>query len=96
MPKKIDKGNSGFAGDIVSQVAKAWQAISGKWDTAREEFKIASSDFERFGGSRAQRDLFEFAYVNVLMHSGKKQLRENFVRATTSFYETAPIKNIAL
>ena len=46
---KLIEGNSGFAGDIVSPVAKAWKAISeNKWDTAREELKTASSDFERF------------------------------------------------
>ena len=74
---KLIEGNSGFAGDIVSPVAKAWKAISeNKWDTAREELKTASADFERFGGSRAQRDLLEFTYVNVLMRSGKKKQHE--------------------
>ena len=33
---KLVDGNSGFAGDIVPAVAKAWKAISeNKWDKAR-------------------------------------------------------------
>ena len=94
---KLIEGNSGFAGDIVSPVAKAWKAISeNKWDTAREELKIASSDFERFGGSRAQRDLLEFTYVNVLMRSGNKEVaRKTLLERRPNFYEMAPIETIA-
>ena len=95
---KLIEGNSGFAGDIVSPVAKAWKALSeNKWDTAREELKTASSDFERFGGSRAQRDLLEFTYVNVLMRSGNKEAaRKTLLDRRPNFYETAPIESIAL
>ena len=94
---KLIEGNSGFAGDIVSPVAKAWKAMSeNKWDTAREELKTASSDFERFGGSRAQRDLLEFTYVNVLMRSGKKEVaRKTLLERRPNFYEMAPIETIA-
>ena len=94
---KLIEGNNGFAGDIVSPVAKAWKAISeNKWDTAREELKTASSDFERFGGSRAQRDLLEFTYVNVLMRCGKKEAaRKTLLERRPNFYEMAPIKTIA-
>ena len=94
---KLIEGSSGFAGDIVSPVAKAWKAISeNKWDTAREELKIASSDFERFGGSRAQRDLLEFTYVNVLMRSGNKEVaRKTLLERRPNFYEMAPIETIA-
>ena len=95
---KLIEGNSGFAGDIVSPVAKAWKAMSkNKWDTAREELKTASCDFERFGGSRAQRDLLEFTYVNVLMRSGKKEAaRKTLLERRPNFYETAPIETIAM
>ena len=93
---KLIEGNSGFAGDIVPPIAKAWKAISeNKWDIAREELKIASSDFERFGGSRAQMDLLEFTYINVLMRSGKKELaRKNLLERRPKFYEAAPIEII--
>ena len=95
---KLIEGNSGFAGDIVSPVAKAWRAISkNEWDTARKELKTASSDFERFGGSRAQRDLLEFTYVNVLMRTGKKEVaRKTLLERRPNLYETAPIETIAL
>ena len=94
---KLIEGNSGFAGDIVSPVAKAWKAISeNKWDTAKEEIKTASCNFERFGGSRAQRDLLEFTYVNVLMRSGNKQAaRKTLLERRPNFYETARIETIA-
>ena len=95
---KLIEGNSGFAGVIVSPVAKAWKAISeNKWDTAKEELKAVSSDFERFGGSRAQRDLLEFTYVNVLMRTGKKEVaRKTLLERRPNFYQTAPIETIAL
>ena len=94
---KLIGGNSGFAGDIVPVVAKAWRAISeNKWDKAREELEIASSEFERLGGSRAQRDLLEFTYVNVLLRTGNKETaRKTLLERRPVFYETAPIEAIS-
>jgi len=93
---KLIDGNSGFAGDVVPAVAKAWKAISGnKWDKAKEELEIASSEFERFGGSRAQRDLLEFTYINVLLRNGNKETaRKTLLERRPIFYETAPIEAI--
>ena len=66
------------------------------WDTAGKELKTASFDFERFGGSRAQRDLLEFTYVNVLMRSGNKEAaRKTLLERRPNFYEMAPIETIA-
>ena len=95
---KLIDGNSGFAGDIVPAVAKAWKAISkNKWDIAKEELEIASFEFERFGGSRAQRDLLEFTYVNVLLHTGTKEsARKTLLERRPVFYETVPIKAISV
>ena len=60
--QKYIEGKNGFAGDIVPSAAKAWKAISkGEWKTAKREFESILLDFERFGGSRAQRDLLECA-----------------------------------
>ncbi len=94
---KLIDGNSGFAGDIVPAVAKAWKAISkNKWDRAREELETVSSEFERFGGSRAQRDLLEFTYANVLMRIGEKEdARKILLERRPNFYETVPIEGIA-
>ena len=91
---KLIEGNSGFAGDIVPAVAIAWRAISeNKWDKAKEELETASSEFERFGGSRAQRDLLEFTYVNALLRTGNKETaRKTLLERRPVFYETAPIQ----
>ena len=95
---KLINGKSGFAGDLVSPVAKAWRAISKKnWDEAREELELASSEFERFGGSRAQRDLFEFTYVNLLLRTGRKKAAQKLLlERRPKLYETAPIKALAI
>ena len=94
---KLIEGNSGFAGDIVPAVAKAWKAISeNKWDKAREELETTSSEFERFGGSRAQRDLLEFTYVNVLLRTGNKETaRRTLSERRPVFSDSAPIEAIS-
>ena len=94
---KLIKGNTGFAGDIVPTVAKAWRAISeGKWIEAEKELGQASSDFERFGGSRAQRDLLEFTYVNVLLRLGKKEeAQKTLLERRPNLYNTAPIEALS-
>ena len=95
---KLTDGNIGFAGDIVPAVAKAWKAISeNKWDKASEELETASFEFERFGGSRAQRDLLEFTYVNVLLRTGNKDTaRKTLLERRPVFYETAPIQALSV
>ena len=93
---KLIEGNNGFAGDIVPSAAKAWKAISkGKWDTARIEFETILLGFERFGGSRAQRDLLEFAYVNVLLRTGKKEAaRKILLDRRPAFYQASAIRGL--
>ena len=94
---KLIDGKTGFAGDIVPAVAKAWKAISeSEWEKAREELEDTSFEFERFGGSRAQRDLLEFTYVNVLLRTGKKETaRKTLFERRPVFCETAPIEAIS-
>jgi tetratricopeptide (TPR) repeat protein len=61
----------GFAGDLVRPVAKAWREIAREnWTGALEYLSDVMATTERLGGSRAQRDLIELAYVNVLMKLG--------------------------
>lgn len=61
----------GFAGDLVRPVAKGWGDIArGNWSGALEHLSQVMATTERLGGSRAQRDLIELAYVNVLMKLG--------------------------
>ncbi|MBM1556290.1 tetratricopeptide repeat protein [Sulfitobacter mediterraneus] len=61
----------GFAGDLVQPVARAWGAIARQdWQAALEELVLVMSSTERLGGSRAQRDLLELTYANVLLKLG--------------------------
>ncbi|MBN8291693.1 tetratricopeptide repeat protein [Rhodobacter sp. NTK016B] len=62
----------GFAGDLVPPVAEAFAAIArGDWDGALTALIPALAQHERFGGSRAQRDILELTYVAALMRSGR-------------------------
>jgi tetratricopeptide (TPR) repeat protein len=72
--QKYMECSEGFAGDLVSYVSKAWRAIArGEWMTAAKELARKVEEFERFGGSRAQRDLLEYTYVNALLRAGDKK-----------------------
>ena len=93
---KIIECDKGFAGDIVPPVAKAWQAVAkGEWRKAKEELDVVSGNFHRFGGSRAQKDLLEFTYVNVLLRLGEKELAKKILtKHRPVFAKTAPIVGI--
>ena len=61
----------GFAGDLARPIARAWGAIAREnWSAALDELVIVMGTTERLGGSRAQRDLLELTYANVLMKLG--------------------------
>ena len=86
-------GNEGFAGRYCATSCKGLEAIAkGEWHKAEEELETVSSDFERFGGSRAQKDLLEFTYVNVLLRLGEKEVaRKTLLERRPNFLQTAPI-----
>ncbi len=64
----------GFAGDLVQPVARAWGAIANEnWSAALEELVQVMGSTERLGGSRAQRDLLELTYANVLLKLGQTE-----------------------
>lgn len=68
---KIVETAQGFAGDLVRPVARAWTEMAREnWSAALSNLTEVMASTERFGGSRAQRDLLELAYVNVLMKLG--------------------------
>lgn len=68
---RIAETVKGFAGDLVRPVARAWGEIAREnWSAALENLSGVMAATERFGGSRAQRDLIELAYVNVLIKLG--------------------------
>jgi hypothetical protein len=92
--QKYIEGKNGFAGDIIPCIAKAWKAITkGEWLIAAQELAPNIDDFERFGGSRAQRDLLEFTYVSVLLRAGEaKKAKSVLLKRRPKFSQTAPIK----
>ena len=78
--QKYMECDEGFAGDLVSYVSKAWSAIAkGEWMTVVKELAPKVEEFARFGGSRAQRDLLEYTYVNALLRSGDKKTAKHIL-----------------
>jgi Tfp pilus assembly protein PilF len=62
----------GFAGDLVRPVAQAWGAIArSDWQAALDHLVPVMAVTERIGGSRAQRDLLELTYANLLLKLGR-------------------------
>jgi hypothetical protein len=61
----------GPAKDVVAPIAQAFGAFSrSDWAGAAAQLQAVLSSHERIGGSRAQRDLIEYALVVCLMRSG--------------------------
>ena len=69
---RLAGAEKGFAADLVAPVSISIQAILREdWAGAIEALTPAMSDHARLGGSRAQRDILELTYANVLMRMGK-------------------------
>lgn len=69
---RIIEGARGPAGDLVRVLAEAFGAIaSGAWAEAEARLVVALRDHARIGGSRAQRDLIEFAMASVLLRQDR-------------------------
>ncbi len=69
---RLAEGAAGFAGDLVRPVAAAWGAFArGDWAGALRDLTPVMASHERFGGSRAQRDLLELTWANLLLRLGK-------------------------
>ncbi len=62
----------GLVADLVRELAEAFRAIVNEnWPEAETHLTIAMTDHARIGGSRAQRDLIEYAMASVLMRQGR-------------------------
>lgn len=62
----------GPAGDMVSVLGQAFGAIAQEdWPTASRHLTTAMADHARIGGSRAQRDLVDYAHAGVLLRMGQ-------------------------
>lgn len=63
----------GLAGDLVAPAAEAFKAyVAGDWAGCIAHLVPIMSTHERFGGSRAQRDLLEFTLLSALLQSGQE------------------------
>jgi len=63
---------NGFAADLVAPVARAWGHIAAQdWQAAHDALHPVMADHARFGGSRAQRDLLELSWANILVRLGR-------------------------
>lgn len=64
----------GPARDVVAPLARAFSAFSrSDWPAAGAELEAIMSSHERIGGSRAQRDLIEYALVVCLLRVGRAE-----------------------
>ena len=73
LQKIIDEAK-GPAGDLLSVIATAFGALAGqRWDEAIALLTQAMADHARMGGSRAQRDLLEYALLNALLKQGHEE-----------------------
>ena len=64
----------GPAADLLSNLAEAFEAVAGqRWAEAVTLLTRAMVDHARIGGSRAQRDLIEYALLNALLKQGRAE-----------------------
>ncbi len=69
---RIIRDARGPAAPLVRDVAAGFEALAaGAWAEASNHLTDAMADHARFGGSRAQRDLLEFALAGVLLRDGR-------------------------
>ena len=69
----VREGAVGPAADLVRGLAEAFEALGAKrWDEAVALLTRAMGDHARIGGSKAQRDLIEYALLNALLKLGRE------------------------
>ena len=69
---RIIESAKGPARDVVAPIARAFGAFShSDWAEAATQLQAVSTSHERIGGSRAQRDLIEYALVVCLLRWGR-------------------------
>jgi len=70
----------GAAGDMVPAAARAFDAFArGDYKRATDELEPLLATHERFGGSRAQRDLLEYAVAAAKLRAGNKGEARSFM-----------------
>lgn len=69
---RILENAKGPAADTVAALAKGFRAMAASdWSAAIDALSSTMNDHERIGGSRAQRDLVEFALAEAMKQAGK-------------------------
>ena len=77
---KLIENPNPLTGDLVTPIAKAYQAIVEKeWELAVQLLSSAMAGHVRLGGSRAQRDLLEFSLLSALLKLGKDDEASRFL-----------------
>ena len=88
---RIVEAAAGPAGDMVSGLAEALGAYGrGEWDGAVALLAPWMAGHERIGGSRAQRDLLEFALIGALLHSGRTEEARRLLTLRRPIHAPAP------
>ncbi len=87
---------SGFAADLVRPVAETWSAIAKQdWQTALTALAPVMATHERIGGSRAQRDLLEFTWLNILLKLGlSDEARRSLHTRRAAMANGAPVSGL--
>ena len=71
---KIAETPKGAAADIIAPIAKGFGAYAkGDWTGAIAQLSPILASHERVGGSRAQRDLLEYAVVGAMLRAGQTE-----------------------
>ena len=66
--EKVIVDAKGPAGEVVAKMAEAYRSFARQdWADVIARLSPTMSEHERIGGSRAQRDLIEFTYLNALL-----------------------------
>lgn len=89
---KLIVGAKGPAGDVVRACGEAFGALAaGRWAEVIAALIPIMSEHERLGGSRAQRDLLEFALAAALLRSGHAEEAKRLIAMRRPFSTPAGV-----
>lgn len=93
----LAEAQTGYAADLVRPMARAWGALArSDWQGALDDLTPVMSDHARLGGSRAQRDLLELTWVNILLKLGRTdEAKRSLATRRTVFAGGAPVAGLA-
>lgn len=93
---RLVDASKGFAADLVRPVAESWKAIAaGDWETALNHLTPVMAQTIPLGGSRAQRDLLELTYANLLLKMGKtEEARRSLITRRPVLAPSPPLEDL--